>query len=82
MNLDFHKLLLNALKAVCFSVFVVKFYQKMIHHTFRYTTINFIVQGSHILLTPSNLDCKASDLKLAYKGLRTKRQHIKLKQKI
>ena len=38
MNLDFHKLLLNALKAVCFSVFVVKFYQKMIHHTFRYTT--------------------------------------------
>ena len=40
MNLDFHKLLLNALKAVCFSVFVVKFYQKMIHHTFRYTTEN------------------------------------------
>jgi len=38
MNLYFHKLLLNALKAVCFSVFVVKFYQKMIHHTFRYTT--------------------------------------------
>ena len=44
MNLDFHKLLLNALKAVCFSVFVVKFYQKMIHHTFRYTTLNFIQQ--------------------------------------
>ena len=43
MNLDFHKLLLNALKAVCFSVFVVKFYQKMIHHTFRYTTL--IVYG-------------------------------------
>jgi len=41
MNLYFHKLLLNALKAVCFSVFVVKFYQKMIHHTFRYTTKNF-----------------------------------------
>ena len=40
MNLDFHKLLLNALKAVCFSVFVVKFYQKMIHHTFIYTTKN------------------------------------------
>jgi len=39
MNLYFHKLLLNALKAVCFSVFVVKFYQKMIHHTFRYTTV-------------------------------------------
>jgi len=38
MNLDFHKLLLKHLKAVCFSVFVVKFYQKMIHHTFRYTT--------------------------------------------
>ena len=38
MNLYFHKLLLIALKAVCFSVFVVKFYQKMIHHTFRYTT--------------------------------------------
>jgi len=43
MNLDFHKLLLNALKAVCFSVFVVKFYQKMIHHTFRYTTQKFKV---------------------------------------
>ena len=42
MNLDFHKLLLNALKAVCFSVFVVKFYQKMIHHTFRYTTSCFL----------------------------------------
>ena len=42
MNLYFHKLLLNALKAVCFSVFVVKFYQKMIHHTFRYTTKNSI----------------------------------------
>ena len=42
MNLDFHKLLLNALKAVCFSVFVVKFYQKMIHHTFRYTTYQTI----------------------------------------
>ena len=43
MNLDFHKLLLKHLKAVCFSVFVVKFYQKMIHHTFRYTTDQIIV---------------------------------------
>jgi len=46
MNLDFHKLLLKHLKAVYFSVFVVKFYQKMIHHTFRYTTLglNHIIQ--------------------------------------
>jgi len=39
MNLDFHKLLLNALKVVYVSAAVVKFCQNMIHHTFRYTTV-------------------------------------------